>query len=43
MMAAFKRNALSGNPSFYPIYPEDLKFKRGMKSLSQIRKRLLLR
>lgn len=27
MMAAFKRNALSGNPSFYPIYPEDLKFK----------------
>ncbi|MBA2871893.1 hypothetical protein HNQ85_002183 [Anoxybacillus calidus] len=27
MMAAFKRNAMSGNPSFYPIYPEDLKFK----------------
>jgi len=27
MMAAFKRNALSGNPGFYPIYPEDLKFK----------------
>ncbi|GMB08743.1 hypothetical protein EDD69_104244 [Thermolongibacillus altinsuensis] len=27
MMAAFKRNAISGNPSFYPIYPEDLKFK----------------
>jgi sporulation protein YhbH len=27
MMTAFKRNAMSGNPSFYPIYPEDLKFK----------------
>ncbi|MBB5326309.1 hypothetical protein HNQ34_003443 [Anoxybacillus tepidamans] len=27
MMAAFKRNAMNGNPSFYPIYPEDLKFK----------------
>jgi len=27
MMSAFKRNAMSGNPSFYPIYPEDLKFK----------------
>jgi sporulation protein YhbH len=27
MMAAFKRNAMSGNPSFYPIFPEDLKFK----------------
>lgn len=27
MMAAFKRNAMSGKPSFHPIYPEDLKFK----------------
>lgn len=27
LLAAFKRNALQGNPSFYPIYPEDLKFK----------------
>lgn len=27
LMSAFKRNALSGNPSFHPIYPEDLKFK----------------
>jgi sporulation protein YhbH len=27
MMAAFKRNALQGNPSFFPIYPEDLKFR----------------
>ncbi|MCL6585083.1 MAG: sporulation protein YhbH [Anoxybacillus sp.] len=27
MMTAFKRNAMNGNPSFYPIYPEDLKFK----------------
>lgn len=27
MMTAFKRNAMNGNPNFYPIYPEDLKFK----------------
>lgn len=27
MMTAFKRNAMTGEPSFYPIYPEDLKFK----------------
>lgn len=27
MMAAFKRNAISGKPSFHPIYKEDLKFK----------------
>jgi len=27
MLSAFKRNALSGNPSFYPIFPEDVKFK----------------
>lgn len=27
MMSAFKRNAITGNPSFYPIYPEDLKFR----------------
>lgn len=27
MLSAFKRNALSGKPSFYPIYQEDLKFK----------------
>ncbi|PLT33626.1 sporulation protein YhbH [Bacillus sp. V5-8f] len=27
MMAAFKRNALTGNPGFHPIYQEDLKFK----------------
>ncbi|MCB5934678.1 sporulation protein YhbH [Caldibacillus thermoamylovorans] len=27
MLTAFKRNALSGKPSFHPIYPEDLKFK----------------
>ena len=27
MMAAFKRNAISGNPSFYPIFREDLKFR----------------
>ncbi|TWG29516.1 sporulation protein YhbH [Geobacillus sp. C56-T2] len=27
MLAAFKRNAMSGKPSFYPIYREDLKFK----------------
>lgn len=27
MMSAFKRNAMSGNPTFHPIYPEDLKFK----------------
>lgn len=27
MLSAFKRNALSGKPSFHPIYPEDLKFK----------------
>lgn len=27
MMSAFKRNAMSGKPSFYPIYPEDLKYK----------------
>jgi uncharacterized protein len=27
MLAAFKRNAMSGNPSFYPIYREDLKFR----------------
>ncbi|MGM9922714.1 MAG: sporulation protein YhbH [Bacillus sp. (in: firmicutes)] len=27
MMSAFKRNALTGKPSFHPIYQEDLKFK----------------
>jgi len=27
MMAAFKRNAMNGNPSFYPIFREDLKFR----------------
>lgn len=27
MMSAFKRNAMRGKPSFYPIYREDLKFK----------------
>lgn len=27
MLSAFKRNAMAGNKSFYPIYPEDLKFK----------------
>lgn len=27
MLTAFKRNALTGTPSFHPIYPEDLKFK----------------
>lgn len=27
MLSAFKRNALTGTPSFHPIYPEDLKFK----------------
>lgn len=27
MLAAFKRNAMAGNASFYPIFPEDLKFK----------------
>lgn len=27
LISAFKRNALKGNPSFHPIYPEDLKFK----------------
>ncbi len=27
MLAAFKRNALSGKASFYPIYREDLKFR----------------
>ncbi|MBO9130819.1 sporulation protein YhbH [Bacillus sp. 165] len=27
MMSAYKRNAMSGKPSFYPIHPEDLKFR----------------
>jgi len=27
MLSAYKRNALTGKPSFHPIYPEDLKFK----------------
>lgn len=27
MMSAFKRNAITGNASFHPIYREDLKFK----------------
>jgi len=27
MITAFKRNALSGKPSFHPIFQEDLKFK----------------
>ncbi|WP_062352491.1 sporulation protein YhbH [Bacillus kwashiorkori] len=27
MLSAFKRNSLTGKKSFYPIYPEDLKFK----------------
>ncbi|MEW4285553.1 sporulation protein YhbH [Priestia koreensis] len=27
MLSAYKRNAMTGKASFYPIYPEDLKFK----------------
>ena len=27
MMSAYKRNAMTGKPTFHPIYPEDLKFK----------------
>ncbi len=27
MLSAFKRNAMNGKPSFYPILPEDLKFR----------------
>ncbi|WP_079507726.1 sporulation protein YhbH [Mesobacillus jeotgali] len=27
MMSAYKRNAMTGKPSFHPIYKEDLKFK----------------
>ncbi|KYD24573.1 sporulation protein YhbH [Parageobacillus toebii] len=27
MLAAFKRNAMNGNPSFYPIYREDLRYR----------------
>ncbi|MTH53487.1 sporulation protein YhbH [Bacillus mangrovi] len=27
MMSAYKRNAMKGQAQFYPIYPEDLKFK----------------
>jgi sporulation protein YhbH len=27
MMTAFKRNAMNGSPGFYPISPEDLKFR----------------
>jgi sporulation protein YhbH len=27
MMSAYKRNAMSGKPSFYPIHREDLKFR----------------
>ncbi|MDA1476117.1 sporulation protein YhbH [Bacillus changyiensis] len=27
MLSAFKRNAMMGKPAFYPIFPEDLKFK----------------
>ncbi|MBM7715138.1 sporulation protein YhbH [Siminovitchia sp. FSL H7-0308] len=27
MMTAFKRNAMKGEPDFYPIFPEDLKFR----------------
>ncbi|WP_129705938.1 sporulation protein YhbH [Priestia megaterium] len=27
MMSAYKRNAMTGNAAFHPIYPEDLKFK----------------
>ncbi|WP_170006554.1 sporulation protein YhbH [Bacillus fonticola] len=27
MLTAFKRNAMQGEKGFYPIYPEDLKFK----------------
>ncbi|WP_025093302.1 sporulation protein YhbH [Bacillus safensis] len=27
MLSAFKRNAMTGSPSFYPIYPEDIKYK----------------
>ncbi|MBD1382324.1 sporulation protein YhbH [Metabacillus arenae] len=27
MLSAYKRNAMLGEASFYPIYPEDLKFK----------------
>ncbi|WP_338753438.1 sporulation protein YhbH [Bacillus sp. FJAT-52991] len=27
LMSAFKRNALTGEPKFHPIFPEDLKFR----------------
>ena len=42
MLSAFKRNAMTGKPSFYPIYPEDLSLKRGMKSVSHESKAVVL-
>lgn len=42
MLSAFKRNAMTGKPSFYPIYPEDLKFKTWNDSVKPESKAVVL-
>jgi len=42
MLAAFKRNALSGKPSFYPIFPEDLKYKTWNEKIRRESKAVIL-
>ncbi|RKO63760.1 sporulation protein YhbH [Caldibacillus debilis GB1] len=42
MFAAFRRNALSGNPSFYPIVQEDLRFKTWNEKVKRESKAVVL-
>lgn len=42
LKTAFKRNALSGKPSFYPIFPEDLKFKTWNEKIKHESKAVIL-
>jgi len=42
MLSAFKRNALNGSPGFYPIFPEDLKFKTWNEKIRHESKAVIL-
>ncbi|WP_379971152.1 sporulation protein YhbH [Ectobacillus sp. sgz5001026] len=42
MMTAYKRNAMTGKPSFHPIHPEDLKFRTWTEVLKPESKAVVL-
>ena len=42
MMSAFKRNAMSGTPSFNPILPEDLRYRTWNESIERETKAVVL-